>query len=131
MTFRDKIEIILHRKGYKKTEFAEKLGITYRALANYMSGSRRPRKQIMKKIEEELSVTSDFLFDDNQNLILNSEERFLYTSSPDSIDTDKAMSLLDQSRALFSGDGLTIADKQSLFSCLTEIYFDSLNKLKK
>lgn len=128
MTFKDKVEILLHRQGLKKTEFAERLGITYRALANYMSGSRSPRKQIMKRIEEQLNVTSEFLLDDSRNLVLNSEERFLYSAADESTETDKAMTLLETSKELFSGSGLTTEDKQALFSCLTEIYFDSVNK---
>lgn len=128
MTFRDKVEILLRRKGYKKTEFADKLGITYRALANYMSGARRPRAAILRRIQEELEVTADFLFDEKQGLVLDSEERFLYNSSEESTDTDKAMELLRQAKTVFQSDGLVSTDKQSLFSCLTEIYFDAINK---
>lgn len=125
MTFKDKIEIILLRKGFKKTEFAEKIGITYRALANYLAGTRSPKKTIMNKIEEELGVTASFLLDNNQSLVLNSEESFFYNCSKESTDSDKAMDLLNQSKALFSGSGLTDEDKQALFSCITEIYFNS------
>lgn len=127
MTFKDKIEILLLRKGYKKTEFAEKIGITYRALANYLAGTRSPKKAIMNKIENELGVTSSFLLDNNQSLVLNSEEGFFYNCSKDSVDSDKAMELLNQTKKLFSGNGLTSEDKQALFSCITEIYFNSNN----
>lgn len=127
MTFKDKIEILLLRKGYKKTEFAEKIGVTYRALANYLAGTRSPKKTIMNKIEEELEVTSSFLLDNNQNLVLNSEESFFYNCSIDSTDSDKAMELLRQTKKLFSENGLTADDKQALFSCITEIYFNSKN----
>ncbi|HBH94675.1 MAG TPA: hypothetical protein DDX91_02930, partial [Ruminococcaceae bacterium] len=128
LTFKNKIEILLHRKGYKKTEFADKLGITYRALANYLAGTRKPRRQIMEKIEKELEVTSDFLFDNNQKLVLDNIENFYYNSSEESADIDKAMDLLTISKELFSGNGLTSGDKQALFSVLTEIYFDSRGK---
>lgn len=131
MNFHDKIEILLHRKGYKKTEFADKLGITYRALANYLSGARKPKSSIMQKITEELEVTEEFLFDDRKSLVLNSEERFLYGASDESVEIDKAMDLLDQARALLSGNGLTADDKRSLYSCFTEIYFDAVNKGNK
>lgn len=127
MTFKSKIEILLLRKGYKKTEFAEKIGITYRALANYLAGTRKPRKQILGKIAEELNVSEDFLFDNNQKLVLNNIETFLYNASEESTDTDKAMEVLKSSKELFSGKGLTSADKQALFSCLTEIFFESRN----
>ncbi len=124
MTFKEKIEILLIRKGYKKTEFAEKIGITYRALANYLAGTRTPKKTIMSKIEEELGVTASFLLDDNQSLLLNSVESFYYNCSKDSVEADKALDLLNSCKALFSGSGLTPEDKQALFSCITEIYFN-------
>lgn len=125
MTFKNKIEILLLRKGYKKTEFAEKIGVTYRALANYLAGTRSPKKSIMNKIEEELEVTSSFLLDNNQSLVLNSEENFYYNCSDKSSDSDKAMVFLQQAKKLFSENGLTEDDKQALFSCITEIYFNS------
>lgn len=128
MTFKNKIEILLHRKGYKKTEFAEKLGITYRALANYLAGTRKPKKQVMEKIEKELDVTSDFLYDDNQKLVLDNIETFFYNADQESYDVDKAMDLLSHSKELLSGKGLTGKDKQALFSVLTEIYFESREK---
>lgn len=127
LTFQDKIEILLRRKGYKKTEFAEKIGVTYRALANYLTGARKPKKAIMNKIVTELGVTETFLTDSHQSLVLNSEEEFLYNCAPESTDCDKAMDLLELSKQIFSGNGLTAEDKQALFSCVTEIYF----KLKK
>lgn len=125
LTFRDKVEILLRRKGYKKTEFADRLGITYRALANYLSGARRPRAAILKKICDELEVTGEFLFDDKQSLILDSEERFLHNASEESEDIDKALELLKDARSLLNGKGLTAKDKQSLFNCFSEIYFDA------
>lgn len=130
LTFRDKVEILLRRKGYKKTEFADRLGITYRALANYLSGARSPRAAILKKICEELEVTAEFLFDDKQSLILDSEERFLHNASEESEDIDKALELLKDARSLLNGKGLTAKDKQSLFNCLSEIYFDGITKNK-
>lgn len=127
LTFRDKIEILLRRKGYKKTEFADKLGITYRALANYLAGTRNPRAAILKKMCSELGVTKEFLLDNKQSLILDSEERFLHNASEESEDTDKALELLKDAKAVFQGKGLVPKDKQSLFNCLSEIYFDAAN----
>ena len=130
MTFSDKVEILLRRKNWKKTEFADKLGITYRALANYLSGARTPRDIIMKKICDELEVSREFLSDDKQSLILDTEERFLHHSSEESEDIDKAMDLLRDAKRIFQGKGLVTKDKQSLFNCFSEIYFDAITKDK-
>lgn len=126
LNFSDKVEILLRRKNWKKTEFADKLGITYRALANYLSGARNPRDIIMKKICDELEVGRDFLLDENQSLILDSEERFLHNASEASEDIDRAMDLLKDARRIFNGRGLIARDKKSLFNCLSEIYFDAI-----
>ena len=130
MTFSDKVEILLRRKNWKKTEFADKLGITYRALANYLSGARNPRDVILNKICDELEVSRDFLLDDKQGLILNSEERFLHNAAEESedLDLDRSLELLKDARRVFGGKGLVTKDKRALFNCISEIYFDGITK---
>ena len=90
MLFKEKIEILIRRKGMKKTEFADQIGITYRALANYLSGNRVPKGAILKKIAAALDVTEEFLLDDRKNLIMNSEERFIYHASDESTGIEEA-----------------------------------------
>ena len=128
MKFGEKLDILIRRNGYKKTEFADKLGITYRAIANYTSGARYPRNEVMKKIETLLGTSREFLLDDKQNLILESEERFLYYASNKSIGLNEALSFLQTARGIFNGDSLVSEDKQVLFSLLTEVYFDAKAK---
>lgn len=128
MTFSDKVEILLRRKNWKKTEFADKLGITYRALANYISGARSPRDIILKKICDELEVSKEFLLDDKQGLILDSEERFIHNAAEESEDLDRAVDFLKDARRVFGGKGLVTKDKQALFNCISEIYFDGITK---
>ena len=80
----------------------------------------------MKKICDELEVSREFLLDENQSLILDSEERFLHNASEESEDIDRAMNLLKDARRIFNGRGLIARDKKSLFNCLSEIYFDAI-----
>lgn len=77
MKMNEKIEIVLSRKRIRKTDFAHSIGVTYRAFANYLNGSRTPRASTLKKIADELQLTPDFLKDDSQELELTIEERFL------------------------------------------------------
>ncbi len=128
MDFKDKIEIMIRRKGYSKTDFAAKLGITYRALANYISGARMPKEEIMAKMEKELDTTRSFLLDKSKSLILNSEERFIFNASSKSTGVWDAVELMNEAKALFNGKTLCERDKQALFSCLAEIYFDGKSK---
>lgn len=131
MKLSEKLEILIRRNGYKKTEFAEKVGITYRALANYLSGGRNPRESILRDIASALDTTVEFLKDDTKALVLNREEQFLFNGNSDNRSRLEATDFLEHSRGLFAGNNLTDEDKSTLFACLTEIYFDAKTKAKK
>ncbi len=73
----EKIEIMLGRRRMRKTDFAESIGVTYRAFANYMNGSRTPRAATLDKMARELGLTAEFLTNDNEELELTIEERFI------------------------------------------------------
>jgi transcriptional regulator with XRE-family HTH domain len=127
MTLPEKLEILIRRKGATKTEIAAMSGITYRGLANYISGERKPRTAIVAKLAEALSTTPEFLLDNTQNVILTSEERFAFNASSPEPAVNTALDLLDEVRKVFSGN-LLDSDKQALFSCMSEIYFASKGK---
>ena len=108
MKMNEKLEIMLSRKRIKKTDFAHSIGITYRAFANYLNGTRNPRAETLQKMADQLQLTPEFLKDDSQELELTVEAQFLA-----------------QSRGLFAGNTLNSEDKESLIKCLMEIYEDS------
>ncbi len=130
MKFNEKLDILLGRNNIKRVEFAEKVGITYRAFAYYMSDTRRPRKSVLERIAKELKVTPEFLLDDSKEIDLTREERLLRSISAGGKDSSGASKLLSQSRGLFAGNSLSDEDKQALMSCLTEIYEDSRKGVK-
>ena len=121
MTLSQKLEILIKRKGITKTETAARLGITYRCLANYISGDRRPRTDILVKIAKLLDVTPQFLLDNKQKPILTSEESFILSATSPESAVNSAVQLIHDMRKT-CGE-LTPEDKQALFSCLSEIYF--------
>lgn len=123
MTLPQKLEILIRRKGVTKTDMADLSGITYRALANYISGGRKPRPAILAKMAELLGTTPEFLLNDSQSLILSSEERFIFNADSPEPAVNAGVALLDQARKVFGDNTLTKKDKQALFSCLSEIYF--------
>lgn len=131
MKMNEKLDILLNRRRIKRVEFAESIGITYRAFAYYMSDTRKPRKGILEKIAKELDVTPEFLADDSIDMELTLEERFIKRITDRGNDPTAAMRFLAQSRGLLAGNSLSEEDKASLMSCLTEIYEDSLKKGKK
>lgn len=125
MKMNEKIEIMLSRKRIRKTDFAHSVSVTYRAFANYMNGTRKPRADTLNKIAEQLQLTPEFLKDDKQELELTIEERFIKKVCASDADKAQAAQFLAQSRGLFAGNALNEDDKEALFRCLWDIYEDS------
>ena len=125
MKMNEKLEIMLSRKRIKKTDFAHSIGITYRAFANYLNGTRNPRAETLQKMADQLQLTPEFLKDDSQELELTVEEQFIRKICASDADKAQAAQFLAQSRGLFAGNTLNSEDKESLIKCLMEIYEDS------
>ncbi len=125
MKMNEKLEIMLSRKRIKKTDFAHSIGITYRAFANYLNGTRNPRAETLQKMADQLQLTPEFLKDDSQELELTVEEQFIRKICASDADKPQAAQFLAQSRGLFAGNTLNSEDKESLIKCLMEIYEDS------
>jgi transcriptional regulator with XRE-family HTH domain len=131
MLLGEKLEILISRKNMSKTEFAENIGITYRGLANYLNGSRKPKKDVLQKICEKLDTTADFITDDNKSLILDSKERFIFNSKSDSASIREAADYLEKGKQIFENSDMSPDDKKALFACLTELYFNSAQPKEK
>lgn len=125
MKFNEKLDILLSRRNIKRVDFADKVGITYRAFAYYMSDTRKPRKAVLDRIAKELKVTPEFLLDDSAEISLTQEEKFIKSMSDSGKSTTEAERFLSQSKGLFAGNSLSDEDKFYLMRCLTEIYEDS------
>ena len=125
MKMNEKLEIMLSRKRIKKTDFAHSIGITYRAFANYLNGTRNPRAETLQKMADQLQLTPEFLKDDSQELELTVEEQFIRKICASDADKAQAAQFLAQSRGLFAGNTLNSEDKESLIKCLMEIFEDS------
>lgn len=131
MKLNEKLEIMLNRRRIRRGDFAESVGITYRAFAYYMSGTRKPRKSVLERIAKELNVTPEFLADDSADMQLTVEERFIKRIADRGSDPTAAVKFLSQSRGLFAGNSLSEEDKLNLMRCLSEIYEDSRKNGKK
>lgn len=125
MKMNEKIEIMLDRKRMRKAKFAENVGITYRAFANYMNGSRKPRAQILGRMAQELGLTPEFLTNDELEIELTIEERFVKRACRNEKEKAAAMQFFADTRGLFAGNALSDEDKDALFQVLLEIYKDS------
>ena len=123
MDFNVKLELLIKRKGLKKVELAENVGITYRALANYLSGDRMPRKAILLKMAELLGVSDDFLLNETAVLKLDEVESFVMNASSDAEAVNTAEECLSGIKRLYTQNLLTDDDKRALFIALNEVYF--------
>lgn len=122
MQMNEKIEIMLGRRRIKKTDFADTLGITYRAFANYMNGSRRPRPAILQRIADELDMTTDFLTDDEQEIELTVEERFIKLKCRSEAEKAAFTSFFQHAHGLLAGNSLDEESLEDFMECLYEIH---------
>ena len=125
MKLNEKLDILLTRRNIRRVDFAESVGITYRAFAYYMSDTRKPRKSVLDRIAKELNVTPEFLLDDSKELELTLEETFIKRITDNGKNPYEAAKFLSRSKGLFAGNFLSDEDKYNLMRCLTEIYEDS------
>ena len=116
MELKDKLEILIKRNGYKKTDFAAAISITYRALANYISGARTPMAVL-------LGVSEELLTDDTVDLILSGDEKLYFNGTSPTETREKADEVLSEVEALLDDKDFTESDKTAFFSCIAEKYF--------
>lgn len=123
MKIQEKLEILIKRKNFKKTDFAGAVGITYRALANYINGSRFPRQKILDKMASLLEVDETMLTDNNISLSLSPEEKLYFHGTSDREILDNADEVLLSVEKLLSEESFTNTDKTAFFNCIAEKYF--------
>lgn len=125
MKLNEKLEYLLMRNHVSKIEFAKSVGITHRAFYYYLTDNRTPRKDILQRIADKLGVTPEFLTDDNADLELSADERFIKTLLDSGKSNSGAVKFLEESKGLFAGNSISDEDKEFLIKCLNEIYLDS------
>lgn len=128
MELKEKLEILIKRNEYKKADFASAIGITYRALANYISGNRTPREKTISDMAALLGVSEQTLNDDSVQLALSSQEKLYFHGSSDKSVLENADNILKSVDLLFNSHDFTEKDKTAFFNCISEKYFSSKAK---
>lgn len=123
MEIQEKLEILIKRNNYKKSDFASAIGITYRALANYINGSRFPRQKILSDMAILLDVDETVLTDNNISLSLSPEEKLYFNGTSDREILDNADEVLFSVEKLLTEKKFTNEDKTAFFNCIAEKYF--------
>ena len=113
MELKDKLEILIKRNGYKKTDFASAVSITYRALANYISGARTPRAKTLSDMAVLLGVSEELLTDDTVDLILSGDEKLYFNGTSPTETREKADVLLSEVSAMLD-DSFPVSQKNIL-----------------
>ena len=123
MEIQEKLEILIKRNNYKKSDFATALGITYRALANYINGSRFPRQKIIGDMAILLDTDEETLTDNNISLTLSAEEKLYFYGTSEKEALENADEVITAVEKLLSNNNFTSEDKTAFFNCIAEKYF--------
>ncbi|MBQ2799355.1 MAG: helix-turn-helix transcriptional regulator [Ruminiclostridium sp.] len=123
MEIQEKLEILIKRNNYKKSDFAAALGITYRALANYINGSRFPRQKILSDMAILLDTEESVLTDNNITLTLSPEEKLYFYGTSGKEVLENADEVLSSVEKLLADKSFTSDDKTAFFNCIAEKYF--------
>lgn len=71
-TFQTKLKHRLLDLGITQKELADKLGVHKQVIANWLNGSRNPKRENIKKLAEILDLPISFFYDDSQKNFENS-----------------------------------------------------------
>lgn len=131
MELKEKLEILIKRNGYKKTDFASAVSITYRALANYISGARTPRPKTLSDMAVLLGISEEILTDVNIDIALSSDEKLYFYGTSSEETREKADDILSQVSEMLCDENFSEDDKTAFFSCIAEKYFSEKAKKQK
>lgn len=131
MELKDKLEILIKRNGYKKTDFASAVSITYRALANYISGARTPRAKTLSDMAVLLGVSEELLTDDTVDLILSGDEKLYFNGTSPTETREKADVLLSEVSAMLDDEDFTEMIRQLSFPVLQKNILQEKQKIIK
>lgn len=120
MTFITKLDVLITRQNLTRPQFAAKAGITYRALAYFMSGEHKPRKRTLDKMAATLGVAPEFLTNDNADLELTAEEKLMISLEPKC--KCYARHFITNAKKIFTDAALSDESKNALHNCLNEIH---------
>lgn len=121
MTFGEKLKKARNRKGLTQTALAEQVGVTMRAIQNYESDDRYPKRDILNRICKVLGTRVEYL--------VGSDDFFGLVEAEDGKSgLASAEQLLSCAGALFAGGELSEEDKDKVMLALQQIYWKAKEK---
>jgi transcriptional regulator with XRE-family HTH domain len=70
-SFGDRLKILRENKGFSKGQLAELIGIHYSQIGRYERNEASPSSDVLKKLANQLEITSDFLMNGTMEEIAN------------------------------------------------------------
>ena len=129
MTFGEKLKNARIALNISQTELAEKVGVSERSIYTYEQTGTFPRKAVLQRLSEALSVTVAYLMDNeetdkNKNI---DAELFLANAKNQygAKGAREAQAVLDRAAALFAGGELEEEAMDIFMRSLQEVYLES------
>ena len=119
MELKEKISVLRAMKEMTQSQLADAVGVTRRAIINYESGFRVPRKSTLLKLAEVFGMGYSELVSEEENFLIEVNEKH---GSKGKSDAEK---LLQNANALFAGGDISEEDKELLIEALQESYWKS------
>jgi len=121
--------------GISQTELSGRVGVSRRSIFAYENGVSVPRKNVLRKLAEELDVTVSYLIDDasmdpddgrarEENINL-ARERFGAKGARE------AAELLDRNSAFFAGGDVPQEDKDAFFQAVMTAYVTAKEEARR
>lgn len=126
MKFNEKIREARKNAGLKQEELAKAIGVSLRTVTNYESGERYPKKrETYHRIAEVLKVDVNYLLTEDEEFILEAEEKY------GSRGARQAKALAAEVSGLFAGGELADDDLDEMMRGIQEAYWIAKEKNKK
>ncbi len=133
--FSEKLREARKEAGISQTDLAERIGVSRRSIFAYENGDSIPRKNVLRKLAKELSVTVTYLTDDEstdpntgrvreENINL-ARDRFGAKGAREVAD------LLDRNSAFFAGGDVPQEDKDAFFKAIMTAYTTAKEEARK
>ena len=129
MTFGEKLQNARLALNLSQLELGEKVGVSERSIYSYEQTGVFPRKTVIKKLADALSVSVTYLCDENEtDKLKNIDEDYFFGEVKSKYGlkgAKEAQEVISRVSALFAGGELDEDAKEVFYQSLMEVYLES------
>ncbi len=144
MSFGKNLRILRKRNRLSQIDLAAIIGITERTIYNYETGQKVPKQSTLVQLADVLGVTPELLlngdpdkdfktreeYDVAKKKLVQMDQELLSHAKNSTSQAIDAVTLLEQTTALFTGGTLSEEAKDEFFESITQAYFLAKRKAK-